>query len=395
MPTADVVVVGAGIVGLAVARQVLIDRPRARVVVVDKAGEVAAGQTGHNSGVIHAGLYYAPGSLKARLCRAGEAATKAYCCERGVRYDEIGKLVVATDDSQRERLSGLRERGLANGIDVAEIDTPELRRLEPAVRGVAALLSPKTGIVDYREVCRALAEDVSQRGGTIALGQVVTGIRETAAEVCTTTSQHTFLAGQLIACAGLQADRIARAGGVSTATRIVPFRGEYYALPPHLGGVVSRLIYPVPDPTLPFLGVHVSPMIGGSVIVGPNAVLGLAREGYPKGSVNLRDLADIVGYPGLWHLARRNLLTGATEVLDSLIKRRYLHRVQRYLPQLRTADLRPHPAGIRAQALRPDGTLVEDFDIAQTARQLHILNAPSPAATSALPIAREVTSRLG
>lgn len=388
------VVIGGGIVGLATALAVTEARPGSDVLVLEKADEVATGQTGHNSGVIHAGIYYAPGSLKARLCRAGEVATKQFCDEHGVPYDTLGKLVVATDTTELERMHALAQRAAANGVELREVDAAELRELEPEVAGVGALLSPRTAVVDFAAVCRALATELLVRGVQVRTATPALGIREHPDQVEVDTPAGAVVTRHLLACAGLQADRVAAAAGLGPEVRIVPFRGEYYELPPERAGLVRHLIYPVPDPALPFLGVHLSPTVDGRITVGPNAVLGLAREGYRRGSVNPRDLRELTSYGGLWRMARREWRTGLTELRDSWWRRGYLRRVQRYCPSLTLGDLRPHPAGIRAQAVRPDGTLVDDFEIVSTARQVHVLNAPSPAATSALPIGREIAGRL-
>lgn len=391
----DVVVIGGGIVGLATALAVTDARPGADVVVLEKAAEVATGQTGHNSGVIHAGIYYAPGSLKARLCRAGEVATKEFCDAHGVPYATIGKLVVATDPDELDRMRALAERAGANGVELRDVDAAELRELEPYVAGVGALLSPRTAVVDFAAVCRALAAELDLRGVRVRTATGADGIREHADRVEVDTAGGAVVSRRLVACAGLQADRVARTAGLDPDVRIVPFRGEYYALPPERAGLVEHLIYPVPDPALPFLGVHLSPMVDGRITVGPNAVLGLAREGYRRGTVSARDLRELASYPGTWRMARREWRTGLGELRDSWWRRGYLRRVQRYCPSLTLDDLRPHPAGIRAQAVRRDGSLVDDFEIVSTDRQVHVLNAPSPAATSALPIGREIAGQLG
>jgi (S)-2-hydroxyglutarate dehydrogenase len=394
----DFVVVGAGIVGLATARALLRQRPGSRVVVLDKADDVATAQTGHNSGVIHAGIYYAPGSLKARLCRAGERATKEFCDEHGIPYETIGKLVVATDEVEVGRMHGVAERAAQNGIVLEELDATALGALEPNVRGVAALLSPATGIVDFREVARAMARQITAAGGRVVTRAEVRAIAEApgpgGGEVVVGSDGGDFRARRLVVCGGLQADRLARMGGLDVDFRIVPFRGEYYQLPSTRAGLVKRLIYPVPDPALPFLGVHLSPMIDGRTTVGPNAVLGLSREGYPKGSVRLRDVGSYAAYPGMWRFARANVRTGSLEMRNSLFRRGYLGAVQKYCPELGLDDLRPYPAGIRAQAIMRDGSSVEDFLLRQTERQLHVCNAPSPAATSAIPIGEMIAGKV-
>lgn len=390
----DVLIIGAGIVGLATAWALLGRRPGLGVTVLEKADDVATGQTSHNSGVIHAGLYYAPGSLKARLCRAGEVATKRFCDEHGIPYKTIGKLVVATDDLEVQRMRALEERAASNGIQLERVPRPRLREMEPNVAGQEALLSPTTGIVDYRSVARALAADVTAAGGRVVTRARVRSIEERSDGVHVEADCGSLSARTLVACAGLQADRVARMGGLDVDFRIVPFRGEYYQLPASRNDIVERLIYPVPDPALPFLGVHLTPMIDGRVTVGPNAVLGFAREGYPKGSVNLRDVASFLTFPGLWRFAPGYLGTGLTEMRNSLSKSGYLALVHKYCPTLTVDDLLPYPAGIRAQAIGRDGRSVEDFLVRSTDRQLHVCNAPSPAATSALPIGQTIADQV-
>lgn len=390
----EFVVIGGGIVGLSTALNLLQRRPGASVVVLEKEPALAAHQTGHNSGVIHSGIYYAPGSLKARLCRAGEKATKEFCQAHGIPFRTIGKLVVATSDLEVRRLGDLRERAGENGIDVEPVSGARLREMEPYVRGLEALLVRSTGIVDYRKVSQAMAEEIRLAGGEVRTGIAVSGIREDEARVQVLTEHGVLTAHHLVACAGLQADRVARMGGLDPDFRIVPFRGEYYELPASRAGLVQHLIYPVPDPDLPFLGVHLSPTIDGRITVGPNAVLGLAREGYARTRVSLRDVADYARFPGMWRVARANVRTGAVEVKNSLSRRGYLNECRRYCPDLTLGDLQPHEAGIRAQAVLRDGTLVHDFLLRESRRQLHVANAPSPAATSALPIGEMIAERV-
>jgi len=390
----EFVVIGGGIVGLSTALNLLQRRPGASVVVLEKEPALAAHQTGHNSGVIHAGIYYAPGSLKARLCRAGEKATKEFCRAHGIPFETIGKLVVATSDLEVRRLRDLRERAGENGIDVEPVSGTRLREMEPYVRGLEALFVRSTGIVDYRKVSQAMAEEIRLAGGEVRTGIAVSGIREDDAHVQVLTEHGVLTAGHLVACAGLQADRVARMGGLDPDFRIVPFRGEYYELPASRAGLVRHLIYPVPDPDLPFLGVHLSPTIDGRITVGPNAVLGLSREGYAKTRVSLRDVADYARFPGMWRVARANVRTGAVEMKNSLLRRGYLNECRRYCPDLTLDDLRPHEAGIRAQAVMRDGTMVHDFLLRESRRQLHVANAPSPAATSALPIGEMIAERV-
>jgi len=382
-------VVGAGIVGLSTAYHLLAADPAATVVVLEAEDAVGRHQTGHNSGVIHSGIYYEPGSLKARFSRAGERATKAFCREHGIAFAECGKLIVATTSAELDRMAALEKRAEVNGIACRRIGAAELTELEPNVTGVGALHLPATGIVDYRHVTRRLADLVGGPRGTVRTRARVLAIDETATRVTISTGNDVVSCERLVVCAGLQADRLAERAGVGEVVRdiqILPFRGEYYRLPPSRKGFVERLIYPVPDPELPFLGVHLSPTIGGGITVGPNAVLGLAREGYPKFSVDLRDVGRLAAFPGTWRLAADNVSTGLWEVRDSVWKRGYLRACRKYAPALELSDLQPAEAGIRAQAVRRDGSLIHDFAVAQTARMVHVLNSPSPAATAALPI---------
>ncbi|KQY07510.1 hydroxyglutarate oxidase [Mycobacterium sp. Root135] len=383
-------VIGGGIVGLSTAHHLLEAEPDATVVVLEAAPSVAAHQTGHNSGVIHSGIYYEPGSLKARFCKAGERATKEFCADHGIPFDECGKLIVATTAEELARMSALEDRAEVNGIACRRVGGDELTEMEPNVVGLGALHLPKTGIVDYTLVSEALADLVRGAGGTVLTGQRVVAIAEDARGVSVSTRATTVTCDRLVVCGGLQADRLAEMAGVPVDVQIIPFRGEYFRLPSARAGFVQRLIYPVPDPDLPFLGVHLSPTIGGAITVGPSAVLGLAREGYPKFSVNPRDVARMAAFPGLWRVARANLRLGVTEVGNSLFKRRYLRECRKYAPGLAAGDLLPHEAGIRAQAVRRNGALVHDFVVERTDRMIHVLNSPSPAATAALPIGRHL-----
>lgn len=390
----DYCVIGGGIIGVATARTLLRRHPGASLVLVEKATSLAAHQTGHNSGVIHSGIYYEPGSLKARLCVRGAQWTKDYAAARGIPFDVCGKLLVATDADEHRRMLALYERSVTNGVEVELLDTAELTRREPRVSGVGALFVPGTGIIDYTRVTTALAAEVAADGGEIVLGAQITALRESDDSVTASGPSGSWRARTLVVCAGLQADRMAALTGLRTDFRIVPFRGEYYRLPARRADLVRTLIYPVPDPNLPFLGVHLSPTIDGELTVGPNAVLGLSREGYRKGSVDLRDAREALGFPGLRKLARAHFRTGARELRNSLFKRGYLAECRKYCPELRMDDLLPREAGIRAQAVLPDGTLVHDFLIERTPRSVHVLNAPSPAATSAMPIAEYVVDRI-
>jgi L-2-hydroxyglutarate oxidase len=391
----DFCVVGGGIVGLATARELLQRCPRAAVAIIEKDRELAGHQTARNSGVIHAGVYYAPGSLKARLCREGNQATKEFCKTHGIPFDVCGKLIVATSDLETQRLGDLLARCRANEIPIEEVSGRQLRALEPRITGRAALLVRSTGIVDFRQVALALAGDIRSLGGQIILGARVSRIAERDNEIeLGVDGGTTICATRLVACAGLQSDRLALAAGLNIDVRIIPFRGEYFQLPREKSSLVKHLIYPVPDPALPFLGVHLTRMIGGEITVGPNAVLSLAREGYRPHSVNLRDIADNLQFTGFWRLARNNWRFALSELRGSLLRRSYLEKCQQYCPELALNDLLPYRAGIRAQAVLNDGTLVHDFVFADTPRSVHVLNAPSPAATAALPIARMITDRV-
>ncbi|MEU4320783.1 L-2-hydroxyglutarate oxidase [Nocardia fluminea] len=392
--TYDFCVVGGGIVGVATAHRLLTEYPGASLVLIEKEATLGAHQTGHNSGVIHSGIYYPPDSLKARLCRAGARWTKEFAAAHDIPFRECGKLLVATDSAEHERMLALYERSIANGVEVEAIDAAELRRREPRIAGVGALFVPTTGIIDYTLVTAALAAEVESMGGKILLGTAVDAITENVSAVTVSGPRGAVTAGTLIVCAGLQADRMARKAGIDTDFRIVPFRGEYYRLPTGRADLVRTLIYPVPDPALPFLGVHLSPTIDGELTVGPNAVLGLSREGYRKGSVNRRDAIDVLSFAGVRRVARDHLGTGVRELRNSVFKRGYLAECRKYCPELTTGDLLPHRAGIRAQAVLRDGTLVHDFLIERTPRSIHVLNAPSPAATSAMPIAEYLVEQL-
>jgi len=390
----DYCIVGGGIVGLATALALLQRRPGARLVLIEKEARLARHQTGHNSGVIHAGIYYTPGSLKAQLCQRGARATKRFCTENRIPFEVCGKLVVATTDAEMQRLKALELRASENGISVEPVDATALRRLEPNISGLGALLVHGTGIVDYSAVATALAARLRAVGGEIVLGTEITGIVESAGEIRVSGRAGTWFAQRLVVCAGLQSDRMARLAGLAIRHRIVPFRGEYYVLPPQLSGIIQRLIYPVPEPGVPFLGVHLTRMIDGSVTVGPNAVLGWAREGYGKGALSLRDTADFAGFGGFWRMALRHRRTAVSELYASLSKAAYLKACRKYCPLLTLDDLRPYRAGIRAQAVDVAGNLVEDFLFLETARSVHVCNAPSPAATSALPIAEMIVDKV-
>jgi (S)-2-hydroxyglutarate dehydrogenase len=392
--TCDVVVVGAGILGLAIARRLLQLRPGLRLTVVEKEAAIASHQTGHNSGVVHSGIYYVPGSLKARLCTAGKAELERFVSDRGLPYERCGKLIVAIDESELGRLAELERRALANGVTgLRVLDGPELQTIEPHTVGIRALHAPATAIVDYGAVARAFAEDVRGAGGEVQLATSVIRLEERSGTVAVETTAGSFTATALVGCAGLQSDRLVALAGRRPPVRIVPFRGDYYTLKPPARRLVNGLVYPVPDPAFPFLGVHFTRLVDGRVIAGPNAVLALAREGYGRASVDLRDLASTLGYSGFWRFARRNLRFGAGEFWRDVVKRAYVRDMQRYVPAVTAADVAFGPSGIRAQALGPDGRLVDDFVLERTGRQLHVLNAPSPAATASLAIAEHVADQ--
>lgn len=388
----DYLVIGGGIVGLSTAMQLAKAYPDSTVRVLEKEDRLAAHQSGHNSGVIHAGVYYAPGSLKAKFCRAGVEATIAFCTRHQIPFEQCGKLLVATTPLELERMDALEERCCANGLDPERLSTEALKAREPNITGLGALFVRVTGIVDYPAMARAMAAELKEAGGDVVLNSTVTGIAEGPDTVSVATSTGLYEARKLVVCGGLQADRLAKMAGVDVDFQIVPFRGEYYRLNARHNAIIKHLIYPIPDPDLPFLGVHLTRMIDGSVTVGPNAVLGFAREGYPKGSFNAGDVAAMLGFSGFWKVMGKNLGSGITEFRNSLSKRRYLKLCQKYAPSLTLEDLEPYPAGIRAQAVMKDGTLVHDFLIKQTPRTLHVCNAPSPAATSSLPIGEHLVS---
>ncbi len=394
---AKVLVVGGGIVGLATAARLA--RRGDEVVVVDKEDGLAEHQTGRNSGVIHSGLYYAPGSLKARMGNAGASSMKAFAQENGIAVQTTGKLVVAVDESERGRLAALAERAVANGVPARLIDPVEAAEHEPHVACVAALRVETTGIVDYRGVCAALADQVRSAGGSVRLGTSFVAARPGPGRLevrltDATGARDDLAVDALVACAGLQADRVALACGVDPGARIVPFRGEYFELAPEAVDLVRGLIYPVPDPRFPFLGVHLTRMVTGGVHAGPNAVLALSREGYRWSDVSPADVLDALTWPGLWRLGARNWAPGSQEVARSASRRLFARSLARLVPEIGPEHLEPTPAGVRAQALRRDGGLVDDFLVRTAPRQVHVINAPSPAATAALEIAAHLESEV-
>ena len=387
----DCVVVGAGILGLATAVELLKRRPAWNVLVLEKEPEVASHQTGRNSGVIHTGVYYSPGSLKARLCTHGRRLLLEFCDEEGVPYEICGKVIVAVDGSELHPLGELERRARANRVEVERIGAGRLRELEPHCAGIEALHLPGTGLVDFRAVTRALANRFEQLGGSVELGARVLAVREVGADVEILMPDGALRARRAVVCAGVHADEFVPARDAET--RIVPFRGDYFALRKEARGLCRNLIYPVPDPRFPFLGVHVNRRHDGAVWAGPNAVVALAREGYRRRDVRPKDAWRTLSYPGFWRLVRRHWRLGALELYRDLVRRAYAAEARRYLPELSAADLEPAPAGIRAQALARDGTLVDDFLFAESRRAIHVRNAPSPGATSSLAIAEHVAER--
>lgn len=392
---ADVAVIGGGILGLATAFALSERFPRCAVVVVEKEAQLAAHQTGHNSGVIHAGIYYTPGSYKAQLCVDGARRLMAFCDANGIAYERCGKVIVATDETELPRLQTLYERGTANGVAGLRMLEPEqVREIEPHARAVRALHSPNTAIVDYTAVARALAAQLDQRGVQILRSAPVHTITRALRRLYLETPHGTLAARHLVNCAGLYADTVARLMGVQPKVRIIPFRGEYYTLRPQCGHV-RGLVYPVPDPAFPFLGVHFTKRITGEVEAGPNAVLAFAREGYRMQTVNIVETLGVLAYRGFWVMAGRYWRTGAYEFYRSLSKRAFTRALQRLVPEVQEEDLAPGGAGVRAQAVSPDGSLVDDFRITETADAVHVLNAPSPAATASLAIGAHIATLAG
>jgi L-2-hydroxyglutarate oxidase len=392
----DVALIGGGIVGMAAARELLLRHPRLSLVVLEAEDRLAAHQTGNNSGVIHSGLYYKPGSLKARYCVEGREALYQFCREHGVAHERCGKIVVATRPDQLPALRELERRGRANGLQgLRSLRAEELREYEPHVAGIAGLHVEETGIVDYVRFTNVLGDLVRAAGGVIQLSTRLLACRRNSSEVLLETTHGDFSCRYLIACAGLQADRVASLCGVRPGVHIVPFRGEYYELIPERTHLVRNLIYPVADPRFPFLGVHFTRLIHGGIEAGPNAVLALKREGYAWTKFSLRDVLGMAGYSGFWRMVSRYWKTGLGELQRSLSKSAFVRALQQLLPELRAEDLRPAGAGVRAQALTPQGTLVDDFHVVKAERMVHVLNAPSPAATASLRIARHIVEEAG
>lgn len=394
----DYIIIGGGIVGLSTAMQLQQREPSKKVLLLEKEDQYAKHQTGHNSGVIHAGVYYAPGSLKADFCKRGVDATLKFCAEHNIKVEQCGKLLVATNAVEVERMQALFQRCLENGLEVELLSEAELKQREPNIVGLGAIYVRTTGIVNYQQVSIAMAKQFEKLGGEARLNSEVIGLQETSDNINVTVNcngqTQVISASFLITCSGLMADRTTRMLGIETDFQIIPFRGEYYQLPAKHNDIVKHLIYPIPDPELPFLGVHLTRMIDGSVTVGPNAVQGWKREGYGNINISLRDVLDMITFKGFWKVLQANYKTGLVETWNSWWKPGYLKLVQKYCPQLTLADLKHYPAGIRAQAVLSDGTLVHDFLFAESPRSLHVCNAPSPAATSAIPIGEYIINKL-
>ncbi|PIE24285.1 MAG: L-2-hydroxyglutarate oxidase [Neptuniibacter caesariensis] len=390
----DFVVIGGGILGMSTAWQLQKQYPDKTVLVVEKEPSVARHQTGHNSGVIHAGVYYQPGSLKARFCKAGNQATKAFCHEHAIPIDECGKLLVATNPVELDRMQALIQRCADNGLEIEVLDQQQLQEREPNIAGIGAIFVPATGIVSFTQITEKMAELVQQGGAVIQFATRVERLEEFADRITLYTDQGRFHGRYLVSCAGLQSDRVVKMLGLEPEFQIIPFRGEYYRLAARHNQIVNHLIYPIPDPDLPFLGVHLTRMIDGTVTVGPNAVLAFKREGYRKTDVSLKDSYEMLAFPGMIKLLLRHFKVSLLELKNSISKAGYLRQVQKYCPGLTVDDMQTCPAGIRAQAVTVDGQLVDDFLFMVTKRALVVCNAPSPAATSAIPIGQHIVEKL-
>jgi (S)-2-hydroxyglutarate dehydrogenase len=390
----DFLIIGGGIVGMSTAMQMATEYPDAKILLLEKESSPAQHQTGHNSGVIHAGVYYTPGSLKAKFCLEGNRATKEFCDKHDIRYDECGKMLVATNDVEMVRMKALWERTEANGLEREWLSADALREREPNIVGLGGIFVPSSGIVNYAEVTRQMASEFLKSGGTIRYNSEVLSIDERPDEVVVTTSNGEYQARFLISCSGLWADRIVRMLGLEPDFKICPFRGEYYLLPKEHNQIVNHLIYPIPDPAMPFLGVHLTRMIDGTVTVGPNAVLALKREGYKKTDFSLTDIFEIFTSPGILKVLKANFRPGLIEMRNSIFKGGYLKQVQKYCPSITKEDLTPYPAGVRAQAVSNSGKLIDDFLFVNTKRSVNVCNAPSPAATSAIPIGAHIVGKV-
>lgn len=390
----DFAIVGGGIVGLSTGVALSKHYPGAQIVVLEKEAGWGEHQTGHNSGVIHSGIYYKPGSLKARFALEGSRSMIDFCQEHGIEHEICGKVIVATNPEELLLLDNLYQRGLDNGLGINKIGYGELKEIEPHVNGLAAIRVPMAGIVNYKQVCETFASIIERQGGALHLNTKVGNIVESENEAAIETNRGTFYSRFLINCAGLHSDRVAHMGGVNTQLKIVPFRGEYYELKPEKRYLVKHLIYPVPNPAFPFLGVHFTRMIGGHVEAGPNAVLSFKREGYKKTDFNLKDFTEVMTYPGFWKLASKYWKEGLEECVRSFSKEAFVRSLQQLIPEIQSDDLEPAPAGVRAQALKMDGSLVDDFHMIAGRNSIHVCNAPSPAATASIQIGKAIIERI-
>lgn len=390
----DYVIIGGGIIGLSVGMALTEKFPGSKIAIIEKEGQLAAHQTGHNSGVIHSGIYYKPGSLKAHLAKEGNRSMKEFCEKHGLHYEECGKVIVATTKEEVPLLDDLFNRGLQNGLKISKLNKEQLKEKEPFVNGCEAIHVPMAAILSYKSVCEEMAKVIREQGGEIFLNTEVKHIRELPSEVVIESNQQVFRGKMLINCAGLQSDRIAKIAGYHLDMKIVPFRGEYFQLVPEKHYLVKNLIYPVPNPDFPFLGVHFTRMIDGTIDVGPNAVLSFKREGYRKSAFSLQDTVEVLTYSGFWKLAKTYRKEGMEEIIRSIFKKKFVEGVQKMIPSVKEADLIPGPAGVRAQALQSDGSLVDDFFIVNGKRSIHICNAPSPAATASIEIGKKVVEKL-
>ncbi|MED7818359.1 MULTISPECIES: L-2-hydroxyglutarate oxidase [unclassified Francisella] len=390
----DVVIIGAGIIGLSTAWQLLKNHPSLKVCILEKEGSLAKHQSGHNSGVIHAGVYYTPGSLKAKLCLEGCKEAKKFCEEYGVEYKETGKLIVALNAQESGWMENLILRCQENGLSIQRLDQDEVSIIQPGLKSEGGFLVKETGIVNWKDVCVKYAELFQNLGGEIFYNQVIEDIKESTEGVDIFIKNKTAISAKhLISCAGLHSDRILKMSGITPDYKIIPFRGEYYRLDSELKDTIKYCIYPVPNPNLPFLGVHFTPQVNQDVTIGPSAVLALAREGYKWRNINIKDCVETIFYKAFWKLVSANLKATYDELKDSMFKKSYLKKVQQYFPNIQAKDLKPYPAGVRAQALGKDGKLVDDFLFKTTYRSLHVCNAPSPAATSSLPIGKYIVNK--
>jgi (S)-2-hydroxyglutarate dehydrogenase len=392
--TYDYIIIGGGIVGLATGYALTNQQPNSKILILEKEPSLAAHQTGRNSGVIHSGIYYKPDSLKARFAKEGGKKLIKYCEENSIQYDICGKLIVATEEYELIELNKLYDRGIQNGLKIQLIDKDELKELEPHANGISAIKVPMAGIVNYKQISESLADKITARGGEIKVSTKVVDIKEKNEEIEVETDKGSFKAKYLINCAGLFSDRITKMAGMDPKMKIVPFRGEYFKLKESKSYLVKNLIYPVPDPQFPFLGVHLTRMINGEIHVGPNAVLAFKREGYKKTDLDINDLLETLSYPAFWKIARKHLRYGLSEMHRSISKNKFLESLQRLVPEVNLEDLVKTEAGVRAQALTYDGKLVDDFIILKSKRSIHVCNAPSPAATASLAIGEEIVTYL-